>query len=190
MSILKSIVCGLPVLVLAACATVTPSATPTDPGERVLWGGGTGVLPIEARQLLTGAEPSPDWKVVEAPGWPSRTGFSLRLPPGWELNELQGPDSYVGEVVGDGVRLTFDYGAHSWRLDPGDDPAYRYAVAYESIGGVEAKLLISLDAAGGSTGVYFENVGGPALNLVGEGLTREQQRTAIAVFRSIRLLGQ
>ena len=81
---------------------------------------------------------------VEVPGWPSQTGFSLRLPPGWEFNELQRIDSYVGELVGDGVRLTFDCGDFSWSLDPADDPAYTYTVNYWSIGGAEAKLLISM----------------------------------------------
>ena len=40
------------------------------------------------------------------------------LPPGWQLKEMQGIDSYVGEVVGDGVRLEFDYGMHSLGLEP------------------------------------------------------------------------
>ena len=79
------------------------------------------------RPLLL-AQPSPDWTLVEAPGWAYVPGFSLRLPPGWELNELQGIYSYVGEVVGDNVRLEFDYGAHSWTLDPAEDPERVYAV--------------------------------------------------------------
>ena len=41
----------------------------------------------------------------------------------------------------------------------------------------------------GYTGVYFADLGGPSLNLVGEDLTPEQQETAFAVFGSIRLLG-
>ena len=133
------------------------------------------------------ALPSSDWRIVEAPGWPSQPGFSLRLPPGWELNELQGIDSYVGEVTGYGVRLTFDYGGFSWSLDPADDPVHTYIAAYEDIGGVEAKLLISIEARSGYTGVYFANLDGPSLNLVGEGLTPEQQQIAVAIFRSIRL---
>ena len=146
--------------------------------------------PNEILQRFTDARPSTDWRLVEAPGWPSQPGFYLRLPPGWELNELQGIDSYGGEVIGDGMRLTFDYGGFSWILDPSDDPDHTYAVAYEDIGGFEAKLLISLDDREGYTGVYFEGIGGPSLNLVGEGLTPEQQHTAISVFRGIRLRGQ
>ena len=140
-----------------------------------------------AIQQFTDARPLPEWRRVEAPGWPSQPGFSLRVPPRWELKELQGIDSYVGEVTGDGVRLTFDYGGFSWSLDPADDPAHTYTVVYEDIGGFEAKLLISMKAGSGYTGVYFANLGGPSLNLVGEGLTPEQQQTAMAVFRSIRI---
>ena len=156
------------------------------------WGGGVGGLrfrdEVEELMELIDAQPLPEWQEVVAPGWPSQPGFSLCLPPGWTLNELQGIDSYVGEIVGDGVRLTFDYGGFSWSLDPADDPEHEYVVAHDDIGGIRAKFLVSEDASKGFTGVYFQDIGGPSLNLVGEDLTREQQRTAIAIFRSIRLL--
>ena len=142
------------------------------------------------RDAYPNTRPQPNWRVVEARGWTSQTGFSLRLPRGWDLHELNGTDSYVGEVVGDGARLTFDYGGRSWSFDPADDPAHTYAVGYEAIEGVKATLFISLDAGAGYTGVYFDNAGGPNLHLVGEDLTPEGQRTALAVFRSIRFLGQ
>ena len=190
MSPLIPSILGLAVLVLAACSTAAPSATPTAPSE-VGWGDGPGtVLPSGTLQLFPSAQPSPDWTLVEAPGWAYVPGFSLRLPPGWELHELQGIYSYVGEVVGDNVRLEFDYGAHSWTLDPAEDPERVYAVAYEGIGGVEAKLVIPTGDSGGYTGIYFENLGGQSFNLVGEDLTPEQQQTAFAIFRSIRSLGQ
>ena len=151
---------------------------------------GYAVFLNEAVQPFPSTQPPPDWRLVEAPGWESVPGFSLRLPAGWELNELQGIDSYVGEVVGDGVRLTFDYGAYSSSLSLGDDPEHTYAVTYEDIGGVEAKLVMPTGDSDGYTGVYFESLGGPKLNLVGKDLTPEQQETAFAIFRSIRVLGQ
>lgn len=150
------------------------------------------------------AQPSPDWTLVNVPGWAGQAGFSLRIPPGWRVRETQGIDSYVGQVLGDGVRLGFDYGLHSWGLNPADDPEHDYAVIYEDIGGVQGKLLISVDASGGgSTGVYFARLDGPMeqvlrdgvrvsldyggnLNLIGHDLTPEQQRTAVAIFSSIR----
>ena len=99
----------------------------------------------------------------------------------------------MGEVTGDGIRLTFDYGGFSWTLDPKDDPEHDYTVIHEEIGGREAKLLISLDDRVGYTGVYFlvrTDRGHLGLNLVGEGLTREEQHTAVSIFRGIRFLGQ
>ena len=109
----------------------------------------------------------PDWTRVEAPGWSDQQGFSLLLPPGWALNELQGIDSYVGEVTGDGVRLMFDYGSYSWGLNPEDEPEHEYLVSYEDIGGLRAKLLLPVKSPSGATadhppaiGVYFHDLGG------------------------------
>ena len=124
---------------------------------------------------------------MAALAWPSRPGFSLRVPSGWELRERQGIDSYVGEVVGDGIRLTYDYGIHSWRLNPADDPEHIYAVIHQDIGGVAAKLLISMDAPGGFTGVNLPRLDAPSLTIYGEDLTPAQQHTAVAIFMSIRL---
>ena len=130
--------------------------------------------------------------LVEARGWDGQAGFSLQLPPGWKLNELQGIDSYVGEVVGGGIRLKFDYGRYSWSLNPGDDMAHLHTVTYETVGGVEAKLIVPTGDSGGYTGVYFAKLGvlRLSLNLVGKDLTPAQQRTALTIFRSIRSLGQ
>ena len=134
-------------------------------------------------------QPASDWIRVNVPGWDGQTGFSLMLPPGWQLKEIDGIDSYVGEVVGDGVRLKFDYGMHSWDLDPEDEPEFdfEYLESYEHIGGLPAKLLISNDPTGGHTGVYFDDLGGQRMNLIGWGLSQEQQRVAIGIFRSIRV---
>ncbi len=116
-------------------------------------------------------------------------GFSLRLPPAWKVNELRGIDSYVGEVVGFGVRLIFDYGAYSPQLNYGNDPEAPHSVFYDTIGGVEAKLVTPTGELGGITGAYFKNLGGPKLTLWGEDLTPAQQQVAFAIFRSIRNLG-
>ena len=140
-------------------------------------------------------QPGPDWTRVEAPGWSDQPGFSLLLPPGWALNELQGIDSYVGEVTGDGVRLMFDYGSYSWGLNPEDEPEHEYVVSYEDIGGLRAKLLLPVKSPSGATadhppaiGVYFHDLGGASFNLIGRGLTPDQQRVAVGIFRSVRVL--
>ena len=117
-------------------------------------------------------------------------------PPGWQLNELQGIDSYVGEIVGDGVRLTFDFGWYSNPLADEGDPLH--VVTREEIGGRLAKLVRPKEGTEGAvTGVYFENFdsdedaapwGRERLQVNGLGLTLEQQETALVIFRSIRLL--
>ena len=134
-----------------------------------------------------------EWKLVEASGWPG--GFSLRLPQEWQLNELQGVDSYVGEIIGGGGRLTFDFGWYSSSLVDDDDP--QYIVTFEEIGGRRAKLVLPrADVDELITGVYFEDFEGSDLDnpsrnrlqISGAGLTPEQQETALAVFRTVRPL--
>ena len=134
-----------------------------------------------------------EWKLVEVSAWPG--GFSLRLPQGWQLNELQGIDSYVGEIIWGGGRLTFDFGWYSNSLVDDDDP--QYIVTYEEIGGRRAKLVRQrAEGDGLITGVYFEDFDGSDLDspsqnrlqISGVGLTPDQQETALAVFRTIRPL--
>jgi hypothetical protein len=59
--------------------------------------------------------------------------FSILAPSGWELHQLTGVDSYVGEFVGDGVALTFDFGRYS--SSPNQAMKPDYVIAKESIGG-------------------------------------------------------
>ena len=164
-----------PVLLLVGCNAGTPA-------------------PTAAPSLFPDAQPGSDWIPVVAPGWLGQPGFSLMLPPGWTLNELQGIDSYVGEVVGDGMRLVFDYGSYGWNLTPEDEPEHEYIVSYEDIGGREAKLLLAVDSPSSSTAATYQAAtgvhygvldGNQNLTLVGRGLTREQQRVAVAIFRGV-----
>jgi len=138
-------------------------------------------------------QPSMDWRLLKVPEWPSHKGFSLHLPPRWELNVNQGRQAsypYTGEVVGDGVRLTFDYGGLSWSLAPTDDPSHNYGYGFENIGGVRGRLLLSMDPGVGYTALFIHQSDGPNLHIVGRGLTPEQQRIAVTAFRSIRLFDQ
>jgi hypothetical protein len=133
-----------------------------------------------------GASNSGEWQLAKADGWDGGEGFSLRLPPGWELHELQGIDSYVGEIVGDDVRLIFDYGSYSDTLAPEDDPGHE--VIFEDVGGLEAKLVRPSAGSDGITGVYFADINGRRLSIAGGNLTQEQQDTAFAMFRTIEAL--
>ena len=163
-------------------------------GDRIVIDGHTGQRVRVTRPIPYSAEetkPAADWRVVKGPEWPSRPAFSLQLPTGWDLIVLEGlgphPGKVVGEVVGDGARLEFDFGGRRRSLSPSSGPPLDYGVGYEQIGGVGANLLVSMDPGAGYTGAFFHQKYGPNLHIVGEGLTPEQQRIAVTVFRSIRL---
>ncbi len=125
------------------------------------------------------------WQEIET------RNFIISLPPGWKFNQLQGIDSYVGEFVGEGMQLIFDYGWYSGDASQ-NNPSYQ--VTIETIDGLEARLYSS--PAIKNAGVYFGNVDGSQvvqglgtpnrLSLYGSGLTTEQQELALDIFRTIR----
>ena len=110
------------------------------------------------KMLFPDAQPSPDWTLSEVSDSGSAGGFSIMLPPDWELVELQGIDSLVGEVVGDGVRLMYSYGDFTPDLDP-TDLDYSHTVFREVISGIEARILVPTFGTKGTTGVFFESPG-------------------------------
>ncbi len=65
--------------------------------------------------------------------------FSILAPSGWEFHQIAGVDSYVGEFVGDGLTLRFDFGGYSNPLKEEKKPAY--VVVHKSIGGFRAKVV-------------------------------------------------
>ena len=163
-------------------------------GGRIVVDGHTGQRVRVTRPIPYPAEetrPAADWRVVKGPEWPSRPAFSLQLPTGWDLIILEG----LGPTQ---ARLWAKLWAmeHAWSLisagrrrilSPSSGPSLDYGVGYEEIGGVGANLLVSMDPGAGYTGAFFHQKYGPNFHIVGEGLTREQQRIAVTVFRSIRL---
>jgi hypothetical protein len=105
-----------------------------------------------------------NWRKVDA------GPFSILAPPGWQFHQLEGVDSYVGEFVGDGIALRFDFGGYSDSLKEEKKP--EYVVVHKSIGGRRAKIVAPRKPGHGITGVYLRNVRGPnALCLWGKDLT-------------------
>ncbi len=128
------------------------------------------------------------WQLESTGG---KAGFSLYLPPGWQLRQLQGIDSHIGEIVGDGVRLNFDLGNYSNPLTQYEAPAHE--IILEEIGGKKARLVRSDRGADGVAAVHFVELSPGViqgftnrLTIFGQGLTREQQETAYAIFRTVR----
>ncbi len=123
-----------------------------------------------------------NWQKVDA------GPFSILAPLGWEFHQLQGVDSYVGEFVGDGVVLTFDFGRYSNTLKKEKKPAY--VVTHKFIGGRRAKIVSPRTPGHGITGVYFRNVGdAAALTLFGHDLTSTQQELVLKIFDTLRFGG-
>jgi hypothetical protein len=114
--------------------------------------------------------------------------FSILAPSAWEFHQLEGVDSFVGEFVGDGITLRFDFGGYPNRLKEEKKPAY--VVVHKSIGGFRAKVVSPRTPGHGITGVYFRNVGhATALCLWGKDLTSTQQELALKIFGTLRFGG-
>lgn len=132
----------------------------------------------------TTTEVPTNWQFVDA------NSFTLSLPPGWKFNKLQGIDSYVGEFVGDGATLGFDYGWYSNSLADDNDPDH--IVTYETIDGYRAKIVIPKVIGTGTTGIYFADLGGgiqkTSFQISGRDLTESQQETALKIFRTIKIV--
>lgn len=128
------------------------------------------------------ADPSlSNWQSVDA------DKFTLLLPPGWIFNKRQGIDSYVGEFLGDGVRLGFDYGSYSNPLAEENDP--KHTVTYEMIDGRRAKIVVPKVVGEGAVGVYFADVNGEQrtkLEVSGENFNSVQQEVALKLFRTLK----
>ena len=140
------------------------------------------------KMLFPDAQPSPDWTLYEVSGSGSARGFSIKLPSEWELMESRGIDSLLGDVVGDGVRLMYNHGDFTRDLDPADlDDSH--TIFREVVSELEARILVPTFGTEGTTGVFFESLGGARFSLSGEDLTPEQQRIAVGIFRGIRGLG-
>jgi len=114
--------------------------------------------------------------------------FSILAPLGWKFHQLMGVDSYVGEFVGDGIALTFDFGGYSTELRKAKKPAY--IITKESIGGLSAKVVNPRTVGNGITGVYFRKIPGhDELCLWGKDLTAAQQDLALKIFETIQFGG-
>lgn len=144
-----------------------------------------GALLIGASLLAVGCSsedaPPIGWKMIDA------GSFSIFAPPGWKFDRLQGVDSYVGEFVGDGFVLNFDFGEYSNSLD--EDQA-SYVITYDLIGGLKAKIVRPRTPGHGLTGIYFAKVTKFSLRdslcLYGNDLNETQQKLASRIFQTIR----
>src|SRR5690348_3268151 len=124
----------------------------------------TVTLPLECQEPSAKA----GWRKLDA------VAFSVLAPPGWRFQQLPGADSYVGEFIGEGLVLRFDFGSHSNPLRDAKKPAY--VVVYKHIGGHHAKVVSPTTPRHGITGVYFQNTfDSNKLSMFAENLNSGQQ---------------
>ena len=170
-------------------ATVTPTPTP-----------GITASPEPPRFEVPNTDPGPDWKRHTANERGGAGKFSLMLPPGWEIVPGEGFDSFVGAIEGEDVLLKFDLGFYA--REPRPNPRNKYIVLHEDIGGYAAELVLPAyppaaptPVYAALTAVYFRNLPSPLppmdtrFIIRGTGLSKDQQDTAVTIFRSIRLQG-
>jgi hypothetical protein len=120
------------------------------------------------------------WQTIDA------GTFKLSVPRGWEFHTLQGIDSYVGEFVGDGVTLEFDFGQYSNPLAEPEDP--KHTVLFEMISGRRAKIVVPRSPGHGTTGVYFGRLaGGSKLQVSGRDISPVHRDIVLKILRSIQV---
>jgi hypothetical protein len=115
--------------------------------------------------------------------------FSILAPSDWEFHRLPGVDSYVGEFVGDGIVLTFDFGHYSsGYIKKLKRPAY--VLEKKSIGRHTAKIASPQTPGQGITSIYFSKAcDHNALYLWGKDLNGTHQQLALQIFETIQFGG-
>lgn len=127
--------------------------------------------------------------------------FSVRLPANWEVDGLGiGADSWGGTLQGEGIRLNVMGGPFAvselYEIVGGGpveidrEKATRHIVTNEEINGIPANLVRPRDGISGFTGAILSMPAGTRqtgkLLLFGQGLSRDEQAIAFAIFRSIK----
>lgn len=112
--------------------------------------------------------------------------FSILAPSGWEFHRLHGVDSYVGEFVGDGAVLRFDFGEYSdGYIEQAKEP--NSIILKKSIGGVPAEIVCPRTPGHAVTGAYFRKASGRnSLFLWGRDLTSAQKELVLKIFETVR----
>lgn len=107
------------------------------------------------------------------------------------LEELQGIDSYVGNINGFGISLSFDYG---WYTGPATNlPADEYFVTEEEINGHYKQIVKPVDSELNYTRIHLykisdsvESPGGyNSLTIYTNNLNTEEQEMIIEVFNNV-----
>ena len=131
-----------------------------------------------------------NWQTIDAKG-----RFSFRLPQEFIEKDTQGIDSYVGEFVGDSMKVTFDYG---WYSNPLNDleSMQEYFEFNKKIEGFKAKIVgYKLNQNyyyyyAYFTGIHFPDInkGKIVLTMIVYYNNSEYKQTAIKILETIRFV--
>ena len=110
------------------------------------------------------------------------------------LEELQGIDSYVGNINGNGISLSFDYG---WYTGPATNlPANEYLVTEEEINGHYKQIVKPIDSELNYTRIHLfkisDSIANPgaynSLTVSTNNLTSDEQEMIIDVFNNVEIV--
>ena len=112
----------------------------------------------------------------------------------FELEELQGIDSYVGNINGSGISLSFDYG---WYTEPATNlSSDEYIVTEEEINGHYRQIVKPIDSEGNFTSIHLFKIsdsiespfGYNSLSMSVNHLTATEQEMIIEVFNNLEII--
>lgn len=152
--------------------------------------------PTSPRLAEPAVTPGPDWTRVDArTGLASTANFSLRLPPGWTVEERIGIDTLTGSIQGDGIEIYYDFGEIAGTPEAAQAGIFHWQ---EDADGEVIHLFRRTDEPNHvvylfGTGAYFPLLPGSGadskrfpLYIAAAGLDRGQQETVLAILRTIR----
>lgn len=111
--------------------------------------------------------------------------FSIQLPSGWSVNEEQGYDSIIRDIVTtDNQNIELDLGWYSSNLPVNEDT---HKITMTIIDDRDAKIVRPLTAENGVTGVYFADIDGQGtkLQMSGYDLTESNQKLLLEAIKTI-----
>ena len=129
--------------------------------------------------------------VVNNPSSIEIADYTFNFQTQYVLEELQGIDSYVGKVNGDGLSLIFDYG---WYTRPLSNlPANEYFVIEDEINGHYRQIVIPIDSENKDTRIHLykksDKVATPygynSLTMYVNGISSTEQETITDVFENV-----
>ncbi|QQR55281.1 lipoprotein [Candidatus Peregrinibacteria bacterium] len=152
-------------LILTACSETAP--VETDPTDET---------PTKAVDIEID---SSDWVALQG------QGFYVLAPAGWTLTSEQGVESYAGTISGDGMSLSFDYGA--FVDDEFKDQNADYASSKENIDGKDSIIYLPRNTIEGKLGIFMNVSENEKLSMTGEALDLNERLTLLKVLRSVEL---